>query len=237
MGNGYTFTLETAIFAAVARLYSTTSSVYGDDIIVESPAASDVIATLRHLGFYTNPEKTFVDGPFRESCGCDYWNGISVRPFYIRSTDSDDLCALAHNLNGIFKIGKPHGLLWQYARKILELNRIPIVPHLAASNSGVRIPLQVCVNHKIVTHKNSMSFCKMLYPSAVTKPIRSLHGIKAMWFSIWMSSRHKGRELPLETSGPIDHIRVRRRSLLVPNRDEKVDIHLFCLGEFLVQHE
>jgi hypothetical protein len=32
-------------------------------------------------GFKTNHSKTFSDGPFRESCGADWYEGIDVRPF------------------------------------------------------------------------------------------------------------------------------------------------------------
>lgn len=92
MGNGYTFELETALFAAtclhIARREGVTLiarhnfSVYGDDIIVPTEIAGQVADALKLLGFILNMEKSFVGGPFRESCGGDYFKGVDVRPVY-----------------------------------------------------------------------------------------------------------------------------------------------------------
>lgn len=100
MGNGFTFELETAIFLAiilaVRNLRSTREPlealiepgrdvfVYGDDIIVPTDYAQDVISALTYCGFSTNKDKTFVEGPFRESCGGDYFKGVDVRPFFLK---------------------------------------------------------------------------------------------------------------------------------------------------------
>lgn len=90
MGNGFTFELETVIFAAITMAASKRDLipghnlfVYGDDIIVPTEKAKEVISALKFCGFSTNKDKTFVDGPFRESCGGDYFNGVGVRPFYL----------------------------------------------------------------------------------------------------------------------------------------------------------
>lgn len=85
MGNGFCFPLETlvfasACFAAGARRPGRDFSVYGDDIIVRKSVAQKVICLLRHWGFRTNTDKTFLEGPFRESCGEDWFGGNSVRP-------------------------------------------------------------------------------------------------------------------------------------------------------------
>lgn len=75
MGNGFTFELETLIFAAIIHgcggKIGTDSFVYGDDIIIPTELSGDVLAALRYFGFTPNPRKTFVSGPFRESCGGD----------------------------------------------------------------------------------------------------------------------------------------------------------------------
>ena len=89
MGNGFTFELETAIFAALISAVSerikfgSNAWVYGDDIIVPSEFASDVIISLKFFGFTPNERKTFLEGPFRESCGGDFYDGQAVRPYYI----------------------------------------------------------------------------------------------------------------------------------------------------------
>lgn len=90
MGNGFTFELESLIFwglASACMSYSLESgsplAVYGDDIIVPTLSSGLLIRVLDELGFTTNKKKTFVDGPFRESCGKHYFNGEDVTPFYI----------------------------------------------------------------------------------------------------------------------------------------------------------
>lgn len=72
MGNGYTFELMTMILYALCQSYDVTSSVFGDDIIVECRYAESIISDLSSVGFVPNKDKTFIDGPFRESCGANY---------------------------------------------------------------------------------------------------------------------------------------------------------------------
>lgn len=89
MGNGFCFPLETAIFAAItwsvgkylnqARDYR----VYGDDIICRQSQALLLLEVLRFAGFEANTDKTFIFGPFRESCGEDWFDGQAVRPVYL----------------------------------------------------------------------------------------------------------------------------------------------------------
>lgn len=86
MGNGFCFPLQTLLFSSVC--FAATRSlgdpqdftVYGDDIVVRQNVALLVIELLRELGFRTNVDKTFVTGPFRESCGSDWFSGRDVRP-------------------------------------------------------------------------------------------------------------------------------------------------------------
>jgi hypothetical protein len=84
MGNGATFELETAIFWAISSSVAGDSVVYGDDIIVPTEHAPEVIELLEFCGFKCNPKKTFVSGPFRESCGGHYFQGVDVTPPYFR---------------------------------------------------------------------------------------------------------------------------------------------------------
>lgn len=90
MGNGFTFELESLIFYALAwsicylKGIKGPLSVYGDDIICPVGAASELIAVLSYCGFETNQDKSFVEGPFRESCGGHYYNGLDVTPIYIK---------------------------------------------------------------------------------------------------------------------------------------------------------
>jgi len=92
MGNGFTFALETALFAGIVygvqksfegRYDRDKCAIYGDDIIVTNTIAKPVIAMLQLCGFTINSEKSFLFGPFRESCGADFYNGTSVRPVFL----------------------------------------------------------------------------------------------------------------------------------------------------------
>jgi hypothetical protein len=91
MGNGYNFELETLIFWAICSSVLDAHGwkgrpplVYGDDIVVPTEFVGHILEAISLIGFVPNEKKTFVDGPFRESCGKHYFNGADVSPFYIR---------------------------------------------------------------------------------------------------------------------------------------------------------
>jgi hypothetical protein len=107
MGNGFTFELESLIFWGLASAVLETSGrsdhqvlVYGDDIIVPKWAAGWLIELLSYVGFDTNTEKSFIAGPFRESCGKHYFRGIDVTPFYI-DAPIDDISRLFWFANSV----------------------------------------------------------------------------------------------------------------------------------------
>lgn len=117
MGNGFTFELESLLFyciiASVAKIEgfrANDTCVYGDDIIVPTAIARNVINVLDDFGFKTNIDKTFIDGPFRESCGKHYYNGIDVSPFYIRSR-IDSVPRVIWFLNSLRKWATLHQLV------------------------------------------------------------------------------------------------------------------------------
>lgn len=106
MGNGFCFPLETLIFASAVRAaihFSEVSDrmhcVYGDDIIV--PRGCEVLLQnlLKFLGFVPNKDKSFLEGPFRESCGADWYQGQDVRPVYLKDKlDSLSKLIVFHNV-------------------------------------------------------------------------------------------------------------------------------------------
>lgn len=110
MGNGFTFELETLLFSSLARavlLFKGYDArlgedvlTYGDDIIVPTSFASDVVAVLKYFGFEPNMDKTFIEGPFRESCGGDYFQGKAVRPYFLKENPCapEDLINVANGL-------------------------------------------------------------------------------------------------------------------------------------------
>jgi len=88
MGNGFCFPLQTLLFASMCHAVGAGNTgidyrVYGDDIIVRKQYALGLISLLRRCGFRPNESKTFIKGPFRESCGKDYYSGVNVRPVYL----------------------------------------------------------------------------------------------------------------------------------------------------------
>lgn len=93
MGNGYTFALESLVFAAIVhavikyksgKYLPSKVAVYGDDIIVPTEYTDDVINFLQRAGFALNLDKSFTSGPFRESCGADWFLGQPVRAVYLK---------------------------------------------------------------------------------------------------------------------------------------------------------
>lgn len=84
MGNGFTFELETAIFYCLVRAASGHAVAYGDDLIIVGTTFDFVREVLNFSGFIINEEKTFTSGPFRESCGGHFFDGVDVTPPYVR---------------------------------------------------------------------------------------------------------------------------------------------------------
>jgi hypothetical protein len=82
MGNGYTFELESLLFWALCSSVHEDVSVYGDDLIVPTQTFDAIVRVLEVCGFSVNPDKSFVSGPFRESCGQDAFLGTPVTPIY-----------------------------------------------------------------------------------------------------------------------------------------------------------
>lgn len=95
MGNGFTFTLETLIFATLAETVCELRGdypevyCYGDDLIVPTDAARDVLAALAFFGFTPNERKSYHEGDFRESCGGDYYAGTPVRAHYLEKPPNE----------------------------------------------------------------------------------------------------------------------------------------------------
>lgn len=103
MGNGFCFPLETLIFASVCHAVTGGEAgkdylVYGDDIIVRRKAFGGTMKQLKRFGFKANVRKTFSEGPFRESCGGNWYRGEDVTPFTL-DFELDDLSSLFKAIN------------------------------------------------------------------------------------------------------------------------------------------
>jgi hypothetical protein len=93
MGSACCFPVEALVFWAISRaaisldLGQTNPEVfvYGDDIIVSSKTVQAVIRGLESVGLMVNRSKSFEDGPFRESCGSEYYKGLNVAPVRVKT--------------------------------------------------------------------------------------------------------------------------------------------------------
>lgn len=106
MGNGFTFELETLIFASICFAAGAGNAgsdfwVYGDDIIIPTESYREVTALLQYCGFTPNRKKSFCSGSFRESCGGDYFLGYAVRPYFLKESlrEPNDFIALLNGLS------------------------------------------------------------------------------------------------------------------------------------------
>lgn len=91
MGNGFTFELESLIFFAAAcavaefvGISNPTISVYGDDVIIPNSIFDLFSSFSEYLGFVVNKGKSFFSGVFRESCGSHYFDGVDVKPIFLK---------------------------------------------------------------------------------------------------------------------------------------------------------
>jgi len=129
MGSAVCFPMETLIFAgmcemAIRRITGNTSrmndyTVYGDDIVIKTIYANELMRILASFHFEVNKTKSFYHvGPvnFREACGEYFVNGTSVRPlrlsrrlFLIEQPDSGQRVGIRASLvslaNESFKFG------------------------------------------------------------------------------------------------------------------------------------
>lgn len=95
MGSALCFPVQTLIFACICECtkryvhategdYLDRYRVYGDDIIVPDRCLYDLTFNLAMCGFTLNQAKTYGGNyRFRESCGCDAYDGVDVTPLRI----------------------------------------------------------------------------------------------------------------------------------------------------------
>jgi hypothetical protein len=155
MGNAFTFPLQTILFACVVeaaykmlgiraeRPYGQSLgnfAVFGDDIIVVKEAYDLVCRMLAAIGHSVNLDKSYCNGPFRESCGTDWYLGRNVRGVYIKRLDDDcDFYSAINRLNiwsAVHRVPLPLSTSYLYTlckRKFL-------VPMHEVETAGIRVP-------------------------------------------------------------------------------------------------
>lgn len=162
MGNGFTFPLETVLFSCVvSAVYRCLGlemlkprdgllgnfGVFGDDIIGRSFTYRPICRLLGILGFTVNAEKSFFEGPFRESCGGDYFNSHSIRGVYIKSLESMQDRAVAlnrlHHWSSVtgLDISSATGYLFQFIPK-------RFVPYWENDDAGIKVPFSLVRDQK-----------------------------------------------------------------------------------------
>jgi len=154
MGNGFTFPLQTLIFSSVViaclrfrdlspwRRDSSENlwGVFGDDIICPRNVTRDVIETLNFFGFKVNNDKSFTEGPFRESCGSDFYRGQNVRGVFLRHLN--DCAARFSAVNQLVRFSARSGLYLRNLVRLLirSIRRVYYVPRYEDSSSGIHVP-------------------------------------------------------------------------------------------------
>lgn len=158
MGNGFTFPLQTAIFLAIVQgAYRVLDikiqrprgtsvlgnyGVFGDDIVVDKRAFKLVCRLLEICGFTVNLDKSFSEGPFRESCGHDYYSGHNVRGVYLKKLlTSNDIYSAINRLN---RWSSEHGILLRRCiHRLRKCCRFIGVPFDEADDVGIKVPLSL----------------------------------------------------------------------------------------------
>jgi hypothetical protein len=155
MGNGLTFPVETLVFYSLIKAIGNllgvrhgVYSVYGDDLIYPSKLHKYVSVIFPKLRLILNGEKTFVNFPFRESCGSDFYRGVDVRPSYLpeggKLTDSQYVVWLYKAYNALCRRWDPIEIPSVIHYIISELERLGMqiyrVPPTYPDTAGLKVP-------------------------------------------------------------------------------------------------
>ena len=155
MGNGFTFPLQTIIFASAVRACyqlmgfpcvdpRTQYGVFGDDIVVRREAYYFVCRMLTKLGFQVNVGKSFNSGPFRESCGHDYFMGENIRGVYVRSLEIPQ--QVYSLINRLHRWSSDFGIsLSRTIKRLLGWVRDIRIPPSEADDAGIHVPFKATI--------------------------------------------------------------------------------------------
>lgn len=151
--------------------------VFGDDIIVPTGChylakskdfvnygdtmVRDVLRLLHLMGFKVNSSKSFFEGPFRESCGADYFSGQPTRGVYIKSLLSPQSRFVAINLLNRWtaQTGIP---LTRTVRSLLRTVPRYEVPPWESDDCGVKVPFSLVKRKVLDKHVQSIRYRKFV---------------------------------------------------------------------------
>lgn len=115
---------------------------YGMDLV------RDVLRLLELLGFSINAEKTFFEGPFRESCGGDFFHGKYVRGVYIKTLKHMESRYVA--INRLNHWSAMTGVvLNRTVTFLLRTVRVQPVPLWENDDAGIRMPLSMIKRRRV----------------------------------------------------------------------------------------
>lgn len=202
MGNGFTFPLQTILFSAVVVacmrfrgieiLYPRGTchgnfGVFGDDIIAPTEVWDDVVDTLKMLGFVVNATKSFREGPFRESCGGDYFLGRNIRGVYVKNLDTPQ--AIYSAINALNRFSSCTGLMLPrtvgyLCRKV----KVLYVPRAEDLSAGIHVPLSY-LKREIRDSNGSYAYrCLVSRSRSITVGLKELKIPRGERLRIWNPS-------------------------------------------------
>lgn len=171
MGSALCFPTECLVFAAIIEYVARKCgnrpsdtrrvwSVYGDDLIVPADWVDPIILILNRLGFIVNSDKSYTDGPFRESCGKEYYRGVDVTPTYYRlpvikeSLSPSDFMALSVAANNSWQ----HRFLFLRAYYIDKILTTPKKSPISKFRNGKPLFAEDCEHPPFIYSKMCTNF-------------------------------------------------------------------------------
>lgn len=212
MGNGFTFALETAIFASLVygarkvRLRESNlndAAVYGDDIIVTKDVSQLVVKLLNLSGFQVNETKSHFCGPFRESCGADWFAGKPVRPVYF-TTLPTNVMELWTDLNRLRRI---LSLRFWSEESSVESFLIPYIPRRFQGITGPDSDESFDSYRHVSTPTGEYRYCLWRYKRLVVRP-RPVSGPNFLFRKLMHDLRGGPEPVITHTSSTYDRLRV-----------------------------
>lgn len=241
MGNGTTFALQCVIFSSVVMAcfrcrdlspirnsgaITGNWGVNGDDIIVPREITADVLRLLKLLGFQVNASKTFVEGPFRESCGGDFFMGHSVRGVYLKSLNTQEERYVAINLFNSWTLttGIKLPATVQYLLKTVEYQP---VPRWDNADSGIRVPYRLAFqqlsrsDHGTLLYRRSEAQTKRYLLGLAPKGYTVPDGERTRAHNPWglLLAFVQGSIVSGSLSVRQDRLRYRAKQAIAPNWD------------------
>lgn len=166
MGNGFCFPVETLIFSALAvacdagRYENGAPApfhVFGDDIILRRRAALRLVPLLELCGFQLNADKSFIWGPFRESCGADWFAGVNVRPYTL------DFLPVTHRdafkvSNGLLRAGITSDEVHRFLHSVVHEDKRFMRPIDGPDDTAFTVPLDTFMGSKFAEWNRDYSW-------------------------------------------------------------------------------